>query len=71
MIATQWIIPMEFYDAYGYTWLEYVPAQNVFHPGTDMGQPGDLDLNDPIYVAANGTVIFANYTQGWGNHVLV
>jgi hypothetical protein len=61
----------------GQNGLKYYKARG-YRPNGHLGEDwngvggGDSDLGDPVYVAGNGIVVFAeDYKLGWGNVVIV
>ena len=69
---------MDRYDAYGHKFLDEVHQLDdngnptkLYHPGLDIGEPGDADFNKNVYASAAGTVIYAQGDGGWGNHIFV
>lgn len=74
-----WVQPTEYSGAYpngwgGYTWLDYDPSSNAFHPGEDYnwGTYGDADLGKPVYATMKGKVVYSSYeSYGYGNMIIL
>lgn len=72
--------PMQYSGTYpngwgGYTWLDYDPNSNAFHPGDDYnwGSGGDADFGLPVYAITKGTVVYSGYEGGvgYGNMIVI
>lgn len=69
---------MERYDAFGHRFLDKVEMlddkgkpSHVFHPGLDIGEPGEADFNKAVFACAHGRIEYAKKDGGWGNHIFI
>ena len=63
-------IPME-YTHFGYEFLDKVPGGKI-HSGIDLnyGSPSE-DLGKSIYATDDGEVVYARFSSGWGNMIVI
>lgn len=72
-------IVMPTFDHLGYGWLEYATYSSgkAYHSGLDLNGKGsgNDDLNDPIYSACDGEVVYAHSgndsNSGWGDMIVI
>jgi len=58
------------YDRYGHEWL--TPISIGYHPGIDFNYGASFeDEGQDVIAITDGTVTYAKFCQGWGNHVII
>ncbi len=72
-------VVMPTFDHLGYGWLvdSQYAGGHAFHPGVDLNGKGsgNADLDDPIYSACDGVVVYAysgtDKNSGWGDMIVI
>ena len=61
----------------GWNYLQYASPQKTFHPGVDLGLPGQEDYGQEIYATKAGVVEYVNqkptyyYSRGFGCFIVI
>lgn len=63
-------IPAKYTNFTGYDFMDWNPADSLFHPGVDINSgSGNQDLGQPVKFVENEKVIYIGNDKGWGLNI--